>query len=108
MEEKSKSRSKYQYFFNLTPFIRQSDLLIIFLLFIPFFLLGINIWGLENKPLFWQQHFGFDAILLESFHESIPGALGNFLKITYILTGSEVTAFIVAAFLIYFTSPYVL
>jgi undecaprenyl-diphosphatase len=100
--KKPKSKSKYQFLALLIDVIGKRNLLFVLILLVPFIVLAINIWGLENKPLFWQQHFVFDRILLDGFHEAIPPLIGNILKVVYIITGAEVTAFTVVAILAFF------
>ena len=95
-------KSRYSFLLLLIDVIGRRNLFFVLILLIPFIVLAVNIWGLENKPLFWQQHFAFDRILLDGFHAAIPPAIGNILTVIYMITGAKVTAVTVAAILAFF------
>lgn len=100
--KKIKFKSTYKSLALLVDVIGKRNLLLIVILLIPFIVLAVNVWGLENKPLFWQQHFAFDPIILDKFHAAIPSGIGKVLRVVYIITGAKVTAFTVVAFLAFF------
>lgn len=100
--KKSRHKSQFQNLLRLIDIVGRRNFLLVLILLIPFIVLAVNIWGLENKPLFWQQHFAFDIVLLDKFHELFPPYIGNILTVIYIITGAEVTAFTVASILGFF------
>jgi len=84
------------YKFKWAGIFSKRDRVICFLILIPFGIQSLIIFPIADKPLFWEQHFGFDRLVLEGFHSHVPVLFGHFLKILYIATGPKVTAFIVA------------
>lgn len=81
---------------SLVDVIGRTQIGICLSILLPLMSLVFVFWGVEDKPLFWEQKFGFDLTILNWIHDSIPPWLAYLLKAVYLVTGAEVTAFIVA------------
>lgn len=86
------------------PIIKKQELLIFSAISIFFLFLAGMFWNLtrEEKLGFWNKHSQFDLVWLEKIHNSVFPVIGFLLEKTYLLTGAEVTAFLVAGTLGFF------